>query len=60
MCRLPVNLSSSRFGIGQFNRANYGGSKITHQLQEVNKENQLIFIGPFYTRFGGRTLSKKY
>jgi len=46
-----VNLSSSRFGIGQFNRANYGGSKISHQLQGVNKENQLIFTGPFYTRF---------
>ena len=44
-----VNLSSSRFSIGQFNRASYGG--ITHQLQDVNNENQLIFIGPFYTRF---------
>ena len=42
-----VNLSSSRFGIGQFNRANLPGSAIKHQLKAVANQNQLIFVGPF-------------
>ncbi len=42
-----VNLAPSRFGIGQFNRARYGGQAISHQLKVVNSENQLIYIGPF-------------
>jgi hypothetical protein len=42
------NLSSSRFGIGQFNRTRYAGTPLRHQLQEVS-ENQLIFIGTFKT-----------
>ncbi|HCN82428.1 MAG TPA: hypothetical protein DIT07_02245 [Sphingobacteriaceae bacterium] len=45
-----LNLSSSRFGLGQFNRSNYAGVKISHQLKGVNRENQLIFVGPFNTR----------
>ncbi|HEY0898862.1 MAG TPA: tetratricopeptide repeat protein, partial [Sphingobacteriaceae bacterium] len=42
-----VNLSSSRFGIGQFNRSRYAGSTIKHQLKSVNNQNQLIFVGEF-------------
>lgn len=42
-----TNLSSSRFGIGQFNRANLPGSPIKHQLKSVANKNQLIFVGPF-------------
>ena len=42
-----TNLSSSRFGIGQFNRANYPNSNITHQLMYVGDTNQLIFVGRF-------------
>jgi hypothetical protein len=42
-----VNLSSSRFGIGQFNRANLPGSTIKHQLKSLANQNQLIFVGPF-------------
>lgn len=42
-----ANLSPSRFGIGQFNRSTYPGFAIKHQLKVVNKENQLIFVGPF-------------
>jgi tetratricopeptide (TPR) repeat protein len=42
-----VNLSSSRFGIGQFNRANVPRSAIKHQLKSVANQNQLIFVGPF-------------
>ena len=42
-----VNLSSSRFGIGQFNRINLPGTGIKHQLKAINNQNQLIFVGPF-------------
>jgi len=42
-----ANLNPSRFGIGQFNRSRYPGLTIKHQLKVVNKENQLIFVGPF-------------
>ncbi|MEY3679011.1 MAG: hypothetical protein RI924_1152 [Bacteroidota bacterium] len=42
-----VNLSSSRFGIGQFNRANFEEGSIKHQLLELDTETQLIYIGEF-------------
>lgn len=42
-----VNLNSSRFGIGQFNRSNFSGNSIKHRLKIINKENQLIFVGEF-------------
>ena len=51
-----VNLSSSRFGIGQFNRINLPQAGIKHQLKNVNRENQLIFVGPFE----GRDAAQKY
>ena len=41
-----VNLSSSRFGIGQFNRVNLPGTVIKHQLKSISNQNQLIFVGP--------------
>jgi tetratricopeptide (TPR) repeat protein len=44
-----TNLSSSRFGIGQFNRANFQAGTITHQLMGVGIDNQLIYIGRFYS-----------
>jgi len=44
-----VNLASSRFGIGQFNRANLAGSAIKHQLMSVGDNNQLIYVGRFYS-----------
>jgi hypothetical protein len=44
-----TNLASSRFGIGQFNRANFSNATITHQLFNVGDDNQLIFIGRFYS-----------
>jgi len=43
-----TDLSSSRFGIGQFNRANYPPNAIKHQLKSVGADNQLIYIGRFY------------
>jgi len=44
-----TNLASSRFGIGQFNRANYQGSSIIHQLIYVGDNNTLIYVGRFYS-----------
>jgi tetratricopeptide (TPR) repeat protein len=42
-----INLASSRFGIGQFNRANYAGNGIKHQLKNADDDNQLIYVGRF-------------
>ena len=42
-----TNLASSRFGIGQFTRANYAGSGIRHQLIAVGDSNQVIYVGKF-------------
>jgi tetratricopeptide (TPR) repeat protein len=41
-----LTLSSSRFGIGQFNRGNYGESNLRHQLVEFD-DDQLIYVGNF-------------
>ncbi|RYE29862.1 MAG: hypothetical protein EOP42_13395, partial [Sphingobacteriaceae bacterium] len=43
------NLAPSRFGVGQFNRANYPDVPLKHQLKEVGQNNQLIYTGRFYT-----------
>jgi len=40
------SLSSSRFGIGQFNRGNYSGANLRHQLLELSQD-QLIYVGDF-------------
>ncbi|MES2279338.1 MAG: tetratricopeptide repeat protein [Bacteroidota bacterium] len=42
-----TNLASSRFGIGQFNRANFQGGSIAHQLKNAGADNQLIYVGRF-------------
>jgi hypothetical protein len=41
-----VNLSSSRFGIGQFNRGNYAAQELKHRLVEFD-DYQLIYVGNF-------------
>jgi tetratricopeptide (TPR) repeat protein len=41
-----LRLSSSRFGIGQFNRGNYAGAGLRHQLTEFDND-QLIYVGNF-------------
>jgi len=41
-----LTLSSSRFGIGQFNRGNYAESNLKHQLTEFD-DDQLIYVGKF-------------
>lgn len=40
------SLSSSRFGIGQFNRSNYSGDNLRHSLREFD-EDQIVYIGDF-------------
>lgn len=51
-----TNLASSRFGFGQFIRANYPGKGIKHQLLPVGADNQLIYVG----RFTSIADAKKY
>ncbi|MBB5648179.1 tetratricopeptide repeat protein [Pedobacter cryoconitis] len=41
-----LTLSSSRFGIGQFNRGNFPGAGLKHQLTEFDND-QLIYVGNF-------------
>ena len=41
-----LTLSSSRFGIGQFNRGNYPDDNLRHQLTEFD-DDQLIYVGNF-------------
>jgi tetratricopeptide (TPR) repeat protein len=41
-----LTLSSSRFGIGQFNRGNYSDAGLRHQLTEFDND-QLIYVGNF-------------
>lgn len=41
-----LTLSSSRFGIGQFNRGNYPDENLRHQLTEFD-DDQLIYVGNF-------------
>lgn len=42
-----TDLSSSRFGIGQFNRATLKLNSLVHQLKFVGRDNQLISVGKF-------------
>ena len=44
-----VNLSPSRYGIGQFNRSQYPTKEITHQVKNLSDENQILYIGSFST-----------
>ncbi|SEM98088.1 Tetratricopeptide repeat-containing protein [bacterium A37T11] len=42
-----VNMAPSRYGIGQFNRTQFAGKKLTHQLYRIDKDAQLLYIGIF-------------
>jgi tetratricopeptide (TPR) repeat protein len=42
-----LNLAPSRFGIGQFNRGQFEQANLSHHLQQVNAESQLISIRSF-------------
>lgn len=43
---METSLSSSRFGIGQFNRGNYAGSNLKHNLIDLDRD-QVIYVGNF-------------
>lgn len=43
---VSLSVSSSRFGVGQFNRGNFTGDNLKHQLTELD-EDQLIYVGNF-------------
>lgn len=53
------NLSSSRFGIGQFNRSNFSDIDIKHQVKLLNDQNQLIFVGEFDSKAAVADYHKK-
>jgi tetratricopeptide (TPR) repeat protein len=44
-----TNLASSRFGIGQFNRTRYFGYGFKHELVNAGPDDQIIYIGRFYS-----------
>ena len=55
-----VNLAPSRFGIGQFNRSRYPEASISHQLNRVNEESQLLYMGPFSTFQGAKIYEARF
>jgi tetratricopeptide (TPR) repeat protein len=52
------DLSSSRFGIGQFNRVTYKLNSVTHRLKFAGPNNQLIFVGRFTSLAGAKAYAK--
>ena len=46
MADATLTLSSSRFGIGQFNRGNYPDNDLAHKLIELDND-QLIYVTSF-------------
>ncbi|MFC0515833.1 hypothetical protein ACFFGT_16545 [Mucilaginibacter angelicae] len=44
-----TNLASTRFGVGQFNRTRYTRSEVIHHVKSVGDNNQLIYVGRFYS-----------
>lgn len=52
------DLSSSRFGIGQFNRVTYKLNSIVHRLKFAGPNNQLVSVGPFNSLAGVKTYTK--
>lgn len=46
---VSVDMAPTRFGVGQFNRTHYPPNAISHQLKAVGDENQLIYVGRFYS-----------
>ncbi len=53
-----TNLSSSRFGIGQFDRVNYAGKAIRHELKRLGPDDQLIYVGRFFNLADAKTYAK--
>jgi TolA-binding protein len=53
-----TNLASSRFGIGQFNRIHFWGYNIKHQLVNAGLDDQIIYIGKFYSLSDAKKYAK--
>jgi tetratricopeptide (TPR) repeat protein len=53
-----LTLSSSRFGIGQFNRGTFPESNLKHQLVEFD-DDQLIFVGNFSNFAEAKTYAER-
>nr|WP_294789930.1 hypothetical protein [uncultured Mucilaginibacter sp.] len=52
------DLSSSRFGIGQFNRVTYKLNSLVHRLKFAGPNNQLIFVGRFASLLSAQAYKK--
>ncbi|WPU95152.1 tetratricopeptide repeat protein [Mucilaginibacter sabulilitoris] len=53
-----TNLASSRFGIGQFNRTRYWGYGFKHELVNAGPDDQIIYIGRFFTLADAKKYAK--
>ncbi|MBB6111654.1 Tetratricopeptide repeat-containing protein [Mucilaginibacter lappiensis] len=53
-----TNLASSRFGIGQFNRIRFFGYGFKHELVNAGPDNQIIYIGRFFSLSDARKYAK--
>lgn len=53
-----TNLASSRFGIGQFNRIRFFGYGFKHELINAGPDNQIIYIGRFFSLSDARKYAK--
>lgn len=53
-----TNLTSSRFGIGQFNRIRFFGYGFKHELINAGPDNQIIYIGRFFSLSDARKYAK--
>ncbi|MDN5288236.1 MAG: hypothetical protein JWR38_4510 [Mucilaginibacter sp.] len=53
-----TNLASSRFGIGQFNRIHFWGYNIKHQVVNAGPDDQIIYIGKFYSLSDAKKYAK--
>ncbi|WP_183563220.1 tetratricopeptide repeat protein [Mucilaginibacter sp. SP1R1] len=53
-----TNLASSRFGIGQFNRTHFYGYGFKHQLVNAGPDDQVIYVGKFYSLADAKKYAK--
>ncbi|MEZ2335041.1 tetratricopeptide repeat protein [Mucilaginibacter sp. RCC_168] len=53
-----TNLASSRFGIGQFNRIRFFGYGFKHELVNAGPDDQIIYIGRFFSLSDARKYAK--
>jgi tetratricopeptide (TPR) repeat protein len=53
-----TNLASTRFGVGQFNRTRYTRSEVIHHVKNVGDNNQLIYVGRFYSLADARDYAR--